>query len=259
MRGQQSLLAVALAAALVASGCGGSSTVRLGSRAVDVREIQDAVRLNHDRIRSLQSEGRIALETPEMAQSGSFRLLLQKPDSLLLNFQGPFGIKVGTVLLTRTGFQFYNSFENKLISGPSNPENLRRILHLNLSFDDMLNLFAGGVFMAGDNGIPDNVEVDDDCIVLTYAQSTGKRIYWIDPEMQAIEKVQVIGTDKSLVLEQTFSDFQTMGQMVVPTMLRIVRPKERQVVSLRYSDVILNTAPLNLTFSVPRNAERVRW
>ncbi len=248
-----------LCAALLAAGCTTSSSVRTGSGSVNVREMQDAVRLNHARIQSMQGEGRISVETPQLAQSGSFQLSLRKPDSLLLMLQGPFGIRVGSALLTRSGFQFYNSFENKLIEGASSPENLRRILHISLSFDDLLDLFAGGVFVADDDRAPDAIETEDALVRLTYDDDTGRRIYWLDPALESITKIQVLNTDHKLILEQTFSDFETTDRTVLPRSLRLLRPKDRQAIALRYSDLTINPPSLQFAFRIPSNVQRIHW
>ncbi len=248
-----------LCVALLAAGCGTSSSVKVGTGSVNVRGMQEAVRANHARILSMQGEGRISVETPEVAQSGSFHLSLRKPDSLLLMLEGPFGIRVGSALLTRDGFRFYNSFENKLIEGASSPENLRRILHFSLSFDDLLDLFAGGVFVADDDRAPDNVETQDDRVLLTYDDASGRRLYWLDPALDAITKIQVLNTEHKLILEQTFSDFETTDRTVLPRSLRLLRPKERQSIALRYSDMTVNPPSLQFSFRVPSNAQRVHW
>ena len=95
-------------------------------------------------------------------------LSLQKPDSVLINLQGPFGIKVGSALVTRTEFMFYNSIENKLITGLSSIENLNRILHMQLSFDDLLSLFGGGTFLEKDFHAPDEIQVEDHQYVFAF-------------------------------------------------------------------------------------------
>ena len=53
-------------------------------------------------------EGKFTIETPEIAQSASFFLNLQKPDSVMLRIEGPFGIEVGAAIVTRDEFLFYN-------------------------------------------------------------------------------------------------------------------------------------------------------
>jgi outer membrane lipoprotein-sorting protein len=207
----------------------------------------------------MSGEGRISIETPEIAQSGSFILTLQKPDSILINLQGPFGIKVGSALVTRTEFFFYNSLENKLITGLSSTENLNRILHVQLSFDDLLNLFAGGTFLESDLHAPDETHVENDQFVLVFTSPKTSRRYWIDPTTLYIQKVQILDQSGKLTLEQTFSDFEDVNGFAMPYTIRVIQPKERQRLTFTYSEILVNTEKLHFTFTIPPNAERIHW
>jgi outer membrane lipoprotein-sorting protein len=231
----------------------------LGNRSISSLEVQEVVRAQHAYIQSMKGEGRIALETPEVAQSGSFVLTLKKPDSILIHLRGPFGIKVGSILVTRTEFQFYNSLANTLIIGSSNRENLNRILHIQMSFDDLLNLFAGGTFLTDDLHSPDETYIEDDQFVLMYASHNSTRRYWIDPTTLFIQKVQFLDRSGTLTLEQTFSDFEYVNGIAIPYTIRVVQPKTRKMLALAYSDILVNDTQLQFTFTIPPNVERIYW
>jgi outer membrane lipoprotein-sorting protein len=240
-------------------GCRTSGTLDLSNRSISSSEVHETVRSHHAHIQSLKGEGTISVETPQIAQSGSFALTLQKPDSVLLVLRGPFGIKVGTALVTRTGFLFYNSLENKLITGSSNVENLSRILHIQLTFDDLLNLFAGGTFLEDDQRTPDETIIAENQFVFSYASSSITRKYWIDPETFYIRKIQFLDRSGKLTLEQLFSSFEEIDGMTIPYTIRVTQPKSRQMLSLTYSDILVNTDHLQFSFTIPPNAERIRW
>jgi outer membrane lipoprotein-sorting protein len=240
-------------------GCRTTSPLNLGERSISYSEVQEVARSHHAHIHSMLGEGRISIETPEIAQSGSFILTLQKPDSVLINIQGPFGIKVGSALVTRTEFLFYNSLENKLITGLSSMENLNRILHVQLSFDDLLSLFAGGTFLESDFHAPDEIQVEDNqfVFVFTYAKTSQK--YWVDPTTLYIQKVQFLDQSGRLVLEQTFSNFEDANGFVMPYTIHVIQPKVRQRLTITYSEILVNTEKLHFTFIIPPNAERIHW
>jgi hypothetical protein len=240
-------------------GCRTTSTLNLSNRSISYSEVQEVMRSHHANIHSMLGEGRISVETPEIAQSGSFVLTLLKPDSVLINLKGPFGIKVGTALVTRTEFLFYNSFENKLITGLSNIENLNRILHVQLSFDDLLNLFAGGTFLESDFHEPDKTLIEDDQFVLVFFSPKTSRKYWIDPTSLNIQKVQFLDQNGKLSLEQTFSDFEDVNGFAIPHTIRVIQPTAHQRLTLTYSEILLNTEKLQFTFTIPLNAERIHW
>lgn len=241
------------------AGCSSGSTTNLANRTVSALEVQEIVKANQERMHSLRGEGRISVENPALAQTASFELVLRKPDSILVNIEGPFGLKVGSALLTRQEFLFYNSLQNQLVSGSTNAVNLRRILRVNLAFDDVFNLFTGGIFLSDDLHAADETRVEDDQFVLLYRLEDGSRQYWIDPVSLMIRKIQSLDATGKLTLEQSFSDFQTVDSVTVPLRIRVLQPKERQRVALSYFDIAVNANPLQFPFSFPDNAQRVRW
>jgi outer membrane lipoprotein-sorting protein len=240
-------------------GCRTPSTLNLGDRSISSVEVQEIVRTHHSRIHSMKGEGRISVKTPDIAQSGSFILTLRKPDSLLINLQGPFGIKVGSALVTRTTFSFYNSLENKLITGSSSMENLNRILHVQLSFDDLLNVFAGGEFLHDDLRSPDETSIESDYFIFVYASLNSSRRYWIDPASLCIHKIQFLDRSGKLTLEQSFDNFEDVVGIAMPYFIRITQPNMRQMLTLNFSDLMVNAEQLQFTFTIPQNAERIRW
>jgi outer membrane lipoprotein-sorting protein len=240
-------------------GCRTTSTLNLGNRSITSAEVQEISRTHHARIQSIQGKGRISVETPEIAQSGAFILTLRKPDSVLITLQGPFGIKVGSALVTRTGFSFYNSLENKLITGSASIENLNRILHVQLSFDDLLNIFTGGGFLDDDLRSPDETRIEDDQYVFIYTSHNSSRRYWIEPTSLYIQRIQFFDQSGKLTLEQAFNDFENVDGIGMPHAIRITQPKTQQMLTLKYSVIMVNVEQLQFTFTIPQNAERIRW
>lgn len=243
---------------ILAQSCAPHTTL-LKNKTISSDEVHDIVRANQSRMQSARGEGTISVETPTMAQSGSFNLTLRKPDSLLVNIQGPFGIKIGSALLTRKDFLFYSSLENRLFIGSTNPQNLAKVLRVNLGFDDLLNLFTGGIFQQEDRGIPDESGTEDGQYTLVYRNETEIHKYYIDPENLLITKIQNLDAQGKLLFEQRFVNFQTIDSTSVPFNIRIIQPTERRMVSVVYSDLVINRPDLEFTFTYPRNAERVHW
>jgi outer membrane lipoprotein-sorting protein len=244
---------------LLLSGCASVPTVNLAGRTVSPEMVQQMVKVNRERVQSMQGSGTISVESPEMAQSGSFELTLHKPDSILVKVEGPFGISVGSVLLTRTDFHFYNSLQNQLISGSVNASNLNRIFRVNLTFDELLSLFTGGSFVAGDDSSPDSLFVEENQFVLTYRRDGGSRRYWIDPGTLLIAKIQHLDSKGKLFLEERFEKFRDLGDASLPRQIRITQQLNKRVVAVAFSALAINTGAVPLVLDVPTNAERVRW
>ncbi len=246
-----------LLAGLILAGCA-SKSVRYADRTVTADMLQDQVAENQLRVRSLTGTGTISVETSEMAQSGSFDLILRKPDSVLVKIEGPFGIDVGSALVTRTRFAFYYSFQNRLVEGPTNAANLSRVFQIPIDFDDVMNLFTGGFFLSEDRTSPSDFAIVDEEFVMTYSSYTGTRRYWIDSETLQIVKIQHLDGKGTLLLEQLFSKFRTMDGVTIPQYVRVTMVKERRRVSIAYSDLTINPGHVDFFFDVPRNASRGR-
>lgn len=244
---------------LVLAGCSGESSARRIERAVSWQEIHAAVDRHRNQIVRLTGNGRISLESPDMAQSGSFLLAAQKPDSVVLRIEGPFGIRVGSILLMRDSIKFYSALENRLYLGSSHPANLQRIFRVGVSLDDLLSLLSGGAFMREDSREPDSLTTDEDMFVLWYSSAGGGRRYLVDGTTLLLRRVQFLDARGHLQLEHIFTEFRMTDGIETPFMLRTIRPKERQMLSLRYRDLTVNPPRADLTFAIPSSAERIWW
>jgi hypothetical protein len=244
---------------LILAGCTGGSSAHRIARAVSWQEIHAAVGRHRDQIVRIAGNGRISLESPDIAQSGSFLLAAQKPDSVMLRIEGPFGIRVGSILLTRDSIKFYSALENRLYLGSSRPANLQRIFRVGVSLDDLMSLLSGGAFMREDSREPDSLTTDEDQFVLWYSSGGLSRRYWVDGTTLLLRRVQFLDARGHLQLEHVFTEFRTTDGIETPFMLRTIRPKERQMLSLRYYDLTLNPRQADLTFAVPASAEQIWW
>lgn len=248
-------LAGILLGGVILAGCA-TKTARYADRTITADMLQERVNQNQQRVRALTGSGTISVETSEMAQSGSFELTLRKPDSLLLKIEGPFGIDVGSALVTRDRFSFYYSFQNRLVEGPTNPANLKKVFQIPIDFDDVLNLFTGGFFLSEDRVNPSIFSIEDEEFVMTYNSYTGTRRYWVDPQSMQIVKIQHLDGLGRLVLEQLFSKFQTLDGVTIPQYVRVTMVRERRRVSIAYSDFTVNPSEMEFLFDVPKNAAR---
>lgn len=243
---------------LLVGGCSSTPTVKTYSGSVTASLIHKRVRANLDYIQTLSGSGNISVESREMAGSGSFEIALRKPDSLLLKFEGPFGLEVGTALVTRKEFLLYNSLQNQLITGETNSANLSRYLRMNVSFDDLLNLFAGSAFFSEDEKEADTFTTEDNQYVLTYTQANRTRKYWIDPTTLLILKVQHWDSHGTLVAEQGYSNYRTVSGATFPSSIRFTMNAEQRALSIHYGKIDVNTNALTFLLGIPENAKRLR-
>ncbi len=243
---------------LFAAGCTSVATRSSGwGGAVTPERIYETVEAQHRTIMSMEGNGNISVQTPELAQSGSFELLLKKPDSLLLKFEGPFGIDVGAALLSRREFQFYDIFQNRVIVGETTPANLQRVFRIGVTFDDLLALVSGGAFLSTDDPSEGALERTEDSYVLTFPSGRLSRQYLIDPVTLQITTIVFLGPDGSVAAEQRFADFRQVDGVLIPFELKVIQRSERRMVALRYDEIFLNRPDPEVRFTVPETARRV--
>ncbi len=122
---------IVLSAVLITAGCAPSAKV-YKERTLAAAEVMRRVNERGQSISSLRGNGSITIETPEGSSSGSFDLSLKKPDSLLVELHGPFGIHVGTLLLSRERFLFYNNMDNTALVGKPDGRTLNSMFRLRM-------------------------------------------------------------------------------------------------------------------------------
>jgi len=245
--------------AVLMAGCASVPRPDLAGKTVNPETVRRIVQGNYDKVRSMTGSGTISVETPEIAQSGSFELFLRKPDSVLVKIEGPFGISVGSALITRQEFVFYNRLENQLITGPVTSANLNRIFRVKLTFDELLTLFTGGSFLASDEASPETVAVEENQYVFTYRNSDGSRRYWLDPVSLLITRIQHLDQKGKLQFEERYEKFRTFGDASLPRFIRVTQHASRRMIGVTFSSLDINTGSFPLVVDIPKNAERIRW
>ena len=111
-----------------------SCTASEGEKESDIsfEEIRARVNESSARLLSLDADGEISIDSPELSNTGSITVSINKPDSIFTKLEGPFGIDVADLLITRENFIYYNVMDNKVIKGMTTPSNLRYIMKVNV-------------------------------------------------------------------------------------------------------------------------------
>lgn len=240
-------------------GCASGRTVAVGSTSVSFDDATERSDLQFEDVQSLTGDGTLRIETSSFSQSGDFILALRKPDSIQITVEGPFGITVAQALITRTTFQAYSALENKLYTGPTSAENLRKAIRLDLGFDDVMALFTGGRVLDADRRTPDESGTDGGDAFFLFRDGEVGRRYVIDPTSLAIRKVQLLDANGIMTFEQSYADFEARDGANLPRRIRATNHARRQIISLTYNVIRPNDQDIRFSFSPPSNARRVEW
>ena len=252
------LFAATLALLLLSFSCAPKHTaILLDTKAVDVPTLIRMVGTGQQKLHTMVGAGSVTFDSPEIAGTASFDLTMKKPDSLLVRFEGPFGIDVGTLFLSRSKYMAYNSLENVIITGRPDSGSLRSVIPFDLTYDEILNAFAGMVTLPD---APQEVlayAVEDDRFYLSLQNGAHQCDYWIDPEHQLVTMYQMKDSQGRVLLEAQTSGVLEQDGVSAPRRIRVSFPEQQRRISISYSSLALNVADPSFEFSIPANVRTI--
>lgn len=221
---------------------------------VDAPRLITMVRDHALLVQSLEGQGTVTFESPGFGGTAAFELSLRKPDSLLVLLEGPFGIDIGTLFLSKEHYLAYNSQENVVITGVPRGSTIRTVIPFDLSFDEVLNAFSGTFEIPFDPAHVKSYSVDDGMFLLVL--SCGSRVcsYWIDHTLPRVSRYEVHDDQGTLLMQATMSSFSWDGDASVPKRIVIWFPGEDKQIAVQYSSLTVNPGELSFAYSVPSDA-----
>ena len=255
------LLMLAFFSFIIFEGC-------VPSKPTDEVEILSSDRLinklevNRRRIKSFEGNGTILVKNPQMNNSASFRVVLQKPDSIYLTIFGPFGIELAQALVAKGNYIFYDALNNTAYEGKADDEVLRDIFRIDLSFNELLDAFIGSVNLT-DNLYkqPTTYEVVYDKYVISYVDSTSLKSYHYKVDVRELGITEYVLKDKNgnVSIEGKYSDFGIIEGVAIPYKIEVRNQKENQMISVEYKNISANKKNIYVDFEIPEDATIIKW
>ncbi len=230
------------------------SEVTLNTDAVSATSLVTLVETRARQLHSLVGRGSVTFESPQMAGSAFFTLSVRKPDSLLVQLAGPFGMDLGTLFMSRDRFVMYNSMENRVISGVPTPEAIRSVLPFDISYDELMDAFTGGFGIPREGVTLQQYNVEDGKFHLSYRNGTHTADYWVDPTYLLVTKVRIRNGEDQVVMEASSSSVKQEDQVCAPRRVTVAFPTEHRQLAVSFSALALNTEDVPFDYSIPSNA-----
>jgi len=224
-----------------------------------ISEIISVINNNSQKLNSLKGEGVISIDSPEMSNSGSFTLSIVKPDSLYIKLEGPFGVSIAAILLTRNNFTYYNIQDNKVIVAPSSPANIKAVMRLKLSFDDFIEGFSGSYMFTDTNSNNFTLSTKGENLLLTEKTSDETKVYTIHPLKKYIIQYKVNDKDGKEKMVVDYENYSEENGYYFPNKIRISRTASSEYVFLDYSSKELNRGYLGYKIKYPKSAKVIEW
>ena len=249
---------VFLFATLVLASCAPKrSEISLNTEQTPPDVLLRLIREQGARLTSLVGNGTVTFDSPEMAGSASFESNMKKPDSLLVVLEGPFGIDVGTLFMTREKFVMYNSLENSVTTADPNSTTIRSLIPFDLSYDQIQNLFAGVFSAPGVEYEVQSYRIDGDTFVLVSVCGRNTCTYWIDPTYLLVTRYEMRDESNQLILEARSSSFVEQDGVSAARRISLRFPQQRRQVSIAYHSLTLNSPDTDFEFTIPVSARRI--
>lgn len=238
------------------------------SKPTDEVEILSSERLinklevNRRRIKSFEGNGTILVKNPQMNNSASFRIILQKPDSIYLTIFGPFGIELAQALVTKDDYIFYDALNNTAYQGKADDAVLRDIFRIDLSFNELIDAFIGSVNLTENlYKEPSKYEVVYDKYLITYVDSISLKSsqYKVDVRELGITEYLLKDKNGNVAIEGKYSDFGIIEGVAIPYKIEVRNQKENQMISVEYKNMSANKKNIYVDFKIPEDATIIKW
>lgn len=213
---------------------------------------------NRRKIKTFEGSGILNVESSQIEAKASFEVYLKKPDSLKFVIYGPFGIDLAQALVTNSEFVFHDVLKNIVYKGRSDNNILKKIFHIDLSFTELIDAFAGSVNLTDKLRLePDRFNLSDEKYQLTYFDSVANKQseYEIQIDNLAIKNYKLFKMPNILLFEGIYSDFEIMNRVAIPYMTVIENKINNQKVTIDYRNIEVNEKLINLKLDIPSDAK----
>lgn len=205
------------------------------------------------RLFTLTGHGTLSFESPQMAGTASFASSMRRPDSLLVTLEGPFGIDVGTLFLSRDRYVVYNNLENKVITGIPTTGAIRAVIPFDMTYEQIVNAFAG-IFTFPPRAREGILTVEEEQFRLSCTDGSTRFDYWIDPAFLLVTRFQQKNLEDDILIDASCSSLMEEDDATAPKRIVMRFPRENRRLSISYSSLLLNAGDPSFAFSIPQSA-----
>lgn len=217
---------------------------------------------NRRKINSFEGVGIIEVESDIYDNSATFRVIMQKPDSIYFTILGPFGIELAQALVTNEEYIFYDALQNTAYTGKVDDEVLRNIFKVNLRFTDLLDAFVGSVNLTNDlYKQPNEYTVEYDKYILKYIDPDNDRTttYKVDIRELGITDYTLYADNGRINIEGQYSQFELLENVAIPFEIEVQNKVENQKIKINYRNVAANNRNIIIDFILPDDADIISW
>jgi hypothetical protein len=259
MTGRMASWTLLAAVAILVAACSPKrAELALDTSEITADSLMSLVEQTGSRVRSIVGRGTVTFESPEVGGTAGFVMNMKKPDSLLVRFEGPFGMDVGMMFLSRDRYVVYNGMQNQVITGVPTTGSLRAVIPFDLTHEQILDAFSGAFSLPENRSSLSAYAIDNDRFYMSFVDGYHRREYWIDHRYLTVARLEVRHIDdNTLVMQASLSSFLEENEATAPRRVVVRFPEERRQVAISYQVMSINRTPPRFAFSIPSNAQTI--
>ncbi|MCU0372159.1 MAG: DUF4292 domain-containing protein [Ignavibacteria bacterium] len=209
----------------------------------------------------LHSENVVKIKTPSLEATGEIEIKMKRNDDIWFRISGGFAFVSKDAFIAhfnRDKFIYFDNLENKVIEGPTNEVNIGIIARMKCSFDDLMNVMSGACTIIYSDKDTLSMTEDQSNIIITVK---GRKIlkYWIDKELNCVNKYAYINNNFKEYLRIIYSNFSKVGNGYYAKRVEITRPFKNEYLKVANEKFTLNNPALQFKVDFPFDAKRVVW
>lgn len=188
-------------------------------------------------IKSLRGQLKITLDTPQYSGNFDANIIVDQPDSMLLEVSGPFGMRLGKVFVSKRRFIFYNQIMNQFYKGSKKDFEGKNFLQFPIEIGQLKDIFiARDPFKVLEK---EKLEIRDNNYYLEVSNGHFNYNIWFDPKLLLISRIEYIENGEVFYFKE-YQNFQEVNGIYFPHHVNFVRPGKKEGLSIFFTQLELN-------------------
>ncbi|MBI3259133.1 MAG: DUF4292 domain-containing protein [Ignavibacteriae bacterium] len=228
--------------------------------ALSTDALKDAMLQRVKALRNLEFSADMTVKFNGMTQMGNCDAKICSADSMCVTIHGPFGIFVGKMFATPTDFVFYDAFNNRVVTGVPNANNIAKTLRIPLSGEDFAHLMRGEAPTSFGNDqkmkeftLSSDRLADANLVLFVRRSETfGAEYVLFSLKDKVITQFQKKSPEGKILLNVKYSNFKIFNDILLAQSIDIQSPENDASAIMTLSSFKINQDIPVLRFTVPK-------
>ncbi|MEJ5305676.1 MAG: DUF4292 domain-containing protein [Ignavibacteria bacterium] len=235
-----------------------TASKKVGNNEVTFEEILEINKSNFEKIVSYSASGKIELKLKSLRTDLQFLISTIKPNQVLIDLYGFFGIDVGTIYLNNDSIFIYNALNEQMILTSFSSTKFKELNSLGLDknfFYALIYAFIDQEQLPADSSTLNNKE-DKFELIKFFKDKRVEFVY--DKFSKGLNQIKVFDELGEPMFEVNFRSTKDYDSIVFPTKIEFINLKSSESISLSFKEIKFNQES-EIDFQLPENVEILKW